>query len=58
MKYLELTTKLFEIYIIVMLTVCAILLGVLVYNTGRANSNYNGLVNELSRLELIDYGEE
>lgn len=57
MKYLEYTARFLEYYVIFMLTVCAILLAIIVYNTSDSSNKLKELTGELSRLELIDYVE-
>lgn len=58
MSYLEKLTKFFEYYILAMLTICAILLAILVYNTSDTAKHLHELTNQLSSLELIEYGND
>lgn len=58
MSYLEKLTKFFEYYILVMLTICAILLSILVYNTSDTAKHLHDLTDQLGKLELIDYGQD
>ena len=58
MTCLEKLTKFFEYYVIAMLTICAILLSILVFQSNFHTNTIRGLTDELSRLELIDYGNE
>lgn len=56
-KYLEFTARLLELYVVLMLTICAVLLAIIVFNTSDSNHKLNDLTGELNRLELIDYAE-
>ncbi len=58
MSYLEKLTKFFEYYILIMLTICAIMLAMLVYNTSDTAKHLHDLTKELSKLELIEYAED
>lgn len=58
MSYLEKLTKFFEYYILAMLTICAIMLAILVYNTSDTARHLHDLTKELGRLELLDYGQD
>ena len=56
-KYLEFTAKFLQYYVVFMLTVCAVLLAIIVYNTSDSVARIKDLTDELNRLELIEYAE-
>lgn len=56
-KYLEFTAKFLQYYVVFMLTICAVLLAIIVYNTSDSVTKIKDLTGELSRLELIEYAE-
>ena len=56
-KYLEFTAKFLQYYVVFMLTVCAVLLAIIVYNTSDSVAKIKDLTGELNRLELIEYAE-
>lgn len=56
-KYLEFTARLLQLYVVIMLGICAILLAIIVYNTSDSVAKIKDLTGELHRLELIDYAE-
>lgn len=56
-KYLEFTAKFLQYYVVFMLTICAVLLAIIVYNTSDSVTKIKDLAGELNRLELIEYAE-
>ena len=56
-KYLEFTAKFLQYYVVFMLTICAVLLAIIVYNTSDSVTKIKDLTGELNRLELIEYAE-
>lgn len=57
-KYLEFTARLLQYYVVFMLTICAVLLAIIVYNTSDSVAKIKDLTGELNHLELIEYAQD